>query len=100
MKYTNYLIINNFYIQVQRIWINGIGHYEPGFDQLVSIQQGNLVLTDDRKVNGGINSMIDALRSVQKNWATQGQKKYLLMELLKQFTEVFSSLTGMEKLTE
>ena len=33
MKYTNYLIINNFYIQVQRIWINGIGHYEPGFDQ-------------------------------------------------------------------
>jgi len=72
-------------IQVQRIWVNGIGSYEPGFNQLIPIQQG--VITNKKFQDGATNAelypQLDALRLAQRNWSAQGKKNLMLTQFLK-----------------
>jgi len=62
--------------QVQRVWVNGIGSYEPGFNQLIPIQQG--VITNKKLQDGATNTelypQLDTLRVAQRNWSAQGKR--------------------------
>lgn len=84
------------YSQVQRVWVNGIGSYEPGFNQLIPIQQG--VITNKKLQDGAANTelypQLDTLRVAQRNWSAQGKKNLMLTQFLKllavhpQFTSI------------
>jgi len=84
--------------KAQRIWVNGIGNYEPGFDQLIPIQQGcvNTKPFKDGQVNVALYAQIDKLRAAQRNWATQGKRNAILTQFLKQLLthSSFSLMAG------
>lgn len=72
-------------IQVQRVWVNGIGSYEPGFNQLIPIQQGVAANNkfQDEAANAELYPQLDALRVAQRNWSAQGKKNLVLTQFLK-----------------
>lgn len=74
------------HIQVSRVWINGFGNYEPGFDQLVDMQNGQALpeTVTDGKTNSSLHATVDGLRTVQKSWAVQSDKSLIMIKLLKQ----------------
>ena len=86
-------------LQVSRVWINGFGNYEPGFDQLVDMQNGQALpeTVTDGKTNSSLHATVDGLRTVQKSWAVQSDKSLIMIKLLKQLLgqDPFFAKTGL-----
>jgi len=86
-------------LQVSRVWINGFGNYEPGFDQLVDMQNGQALpqTVTDGKTNSSLHAIVDGLRTVQKSWAVQSDKSLIMIKVLKQLLgqDPFFAKTGL-----
>ena len=74
--------------RVRRFWVNGNASHQPGSDELIAVEEGQIqsVPTSSGvdKTNTALFPQLDALRNAQRPWAVQGNKKLLLVKFLMQ----------------